>query len=365
MKHWYEFEGIEKIDSPALIVYKDRVKENIEILKSMVDSISRLRPHVKTHKMREVTELLIKEGIRKFKCATIAEAEMVALSGGEDILIAYQLVGPKIVRYIDLVQQYPDCRFSSLIDNIDSYKELQLQSSENNVNVSVYVDLNVGMNRTGTDIESAKQIYLQGNKELLPILGFHLYDGHIVEKDLIRREKDCEEAYAPVDKLVNELVAVGYSPLVVAGGTPTFSFHKKRKNVECSPGTFVFWDRGYQQVCHEQKFLPAALVLSRVISKPKPGLYCLDLGYKSIASENLLDHRAYFLEHESAIVKGQSEEHIVIELNEESRPLNIGEIIFAMPFHICPTVAMYDFVYVVTGRNITEKWEVMARNRVL
>ena len=128
MKRWYEFEGMKKIDSPALIVYKDRVIENIQILKSMVDSIDRLRPHVKTHKMREVTELLIKEGIRKFKCATIAEAEMVALSGGEDILIAYQLVGPKIARYIDLVQRYPDCRFSSLIDNLDSYRELQLQS---------------------------------------------------------------------------------------------------------------------------------------------------------------------------------------------------------------------------------------------
>ena len=34
-------------------------------------------------------------GIRKHKCATIAEAEMIAAAGGADVLIAYPLVGPE------------------------------------------------------------------------------------------------------------------------------------------------------------------------------------------------------------------------------------------------------------------------------
>ena len=42
---------------------------------------SLLRPHVKTHKMPEVVRLALAEGIRRFKAATIAEAEMAAAAG--------------------------------------------------------------------------------------------------------------------------------------------------------------------------------------------------------------------------------------------------------------------------------------------
>ena len=75
-------------------------------------------------------------------------------------------------------------------------------------------------------------------------------------------------------------------PAVVVGGTPTFPLHAKRADVECSPGTAVFWDWGYTTRLPDMDFLPAALVLTRVISKPATNLLCLDLGHKAIASEN-------------------------------------------------------------------------------
>ena len=55
-------------------------------------------------------------------------------------------------------------------------------------------------------------------------------------------------------------------PVIIAGGSPTFSIHCKRKKIECSPGTFIYWDAGYADLCPEQHFLPAALVISRVIA---------------------------------------------------------------------------------------------------
>src|SRR4051812_8174554 len=97
---WFEISNIDTIDTPALVVYAERVSENIRVLKSMVEDISQVRPHVKTNKMAEVCAMLMNAGITKFKCATIAEAEMLALINTPDILLAYQPVGPKVQRLI-------------------------------------------------------------------------------------------------------------------------------------------------------------------------------------------------------------------------------------------------------------------------
>src|SRR5687768_11286747 len=98
MPEWYELKDPDQVDSPALIIFPDRVKENIRILISMIDDVKRLRPHVKTNKSSEACRLMMEAGVEKFKAATISEAEMLAVSGAQDILLAYQPVGPKVKR---------------------------------------------------------------------------------------------------------------------------------------------------------------------------------------------------------------------------------------------------------------------------
>ena len=78
--HWYQLDEPVTLDTPALLVYPDRVKQNISTAISMVNEVSRLRPHVKTNKSPDVQQaLMISAGIQKFKCATIAEAEMLGI----------------------------------------------------------------------------------------------------------------------------------------------------------------------------------------------------------------------------------------------------------------------------------------------
>src|SRR3954469_11079630 len=115
---WYSLINPETVDTPALLVYKDRVAENIVRIVKSIDNIDRLRPHVKTHKSPEVSRMMLQAGITKFKCATIAEAEMLANVGAPDVLLAYQPVGPKISRLCNLALQFPNQKFSCLIDDI-------------------------------------------------------------------------------------------------------------------------------------------------------------------------------------------------------------------------------------------------------
>src|SRR5690606_15746326 len=123
------------------------------------------------------------------------------------------------------------------------------------------------------------------------VVGLHVYDGHIHTVDMKERKHECDEAFRPVLEMNRKLQELGYALTIVAGGSPTFPIHIRRMNVECSPGTFIYWDKGYQDMLPEQKFEPAALVVSRVISHPGDKIFCLDLGHKSIAAENPLNRR--------------------------------------------------------------------------
>lgn len=362
--NWYAISNIEMIDSPALVVYPQRVQQNIDTLIGMIDDIQRLRTHAKTHKTKEGISLQLKAGIRKFKCATIAEAETLAQAGAPDLLLAYQPVGPKQERLFTLIGKYPDTLFSCLIDNMEIASQLSSHFLSNGKVLPVYIDLNVGQNRTGIQPEYALALYEAASA--LPgieLKGLQAYDGHIYHPDYDTRKKMVDAAYVAVEKLVNEILAKGFpEPVVIAGGSPSFPVHAKRGKVECSPGTFIFWDKGYSDNCPEQPFLPAALLVTRVISLPDATKICVDLGHKSVAAENELSKRVFFLNAPDLKPVSQSEEHLVLEAGagHSFRP---GNVLYGIPQHICPTVALYERAITVENSVAGGEWRILARNR--
>jgi D-serine deaminase-like pyridoxal phosphate-dependent protein len=364
-RDWYHIKDIDTIDSPALVVYRERILENISTLISMIDDVERLRPHVKTHKTKEATELLMDAGINKFKCATIAEAEMLGIVAAPDVLLAYQPIGPKVKRFVELIKKYPATKFSCLVDNIFSAKNIADIAVENNITIPVYIDLNVGMNRTGISAgDEAIELYKScKNLNGIAPVGLHVYDGHIRTADLTQRTIECDKAFEQVTAMQQILIQEGFSePIIVAGGSPTFPVHAKRKKIECSPGTFIYWDKGYQQSFEEQHFLTAALVITRIISLPGKRKLCLDLGHKSIAAENDLNNRVYFLNAPELKFISQSEEHLVVEAPTD-HSYKVGDVLYGLPVHICPTVALYERALVIENNKTTTEWKIIARDR--
>lgn len=362
---WYLISDTDLIDSPALIVYPQRVQQNIDTLISMIDNKQRLRTHVKTHKTKEAALLQLEAGITKFKCATIAEAEALAQAGAPDVLLAYQPVGPKQERLFTLIDKYPDTVFSCLIDNIGTARELSEHFLSSGRVLPVYVDLNVGQNRTGISPEKAFALYEEAVTTLpgIELKGLHAYDGHISNPSFEERTKLVDAAYAPVEALANAIICKGFdAPNIIAGGSPGFPIHAKRANIECSPGTFIFWDQGYSNTCPEQNFLPAALLLTRVISLPDATKICVDLGHKSVAAENELTKRVYFLNAPELKPISQSEEHLVLEAGAD-HSYRVGDILYGIPQHICPTVALYERAVTISNTEVSGEWMIVARNR--
>ena len=364
MENWYTINNVNELDSPALVIFPDRIKENLRVLKEFVPDTTRLRPHVKTNKCPEVCKLMMDAGITKFKCATIAEAEMLAMIGAPDVLLAYQAIGPRGVRLCQLIKKYPSTQFACLIDNEATALELSETAEKHNIQIKVFLDLNVGMNRTGIIPEKALPLFLycQSLKGITPI-GLHAYDGHHNNTDLSIRTKGCDEGFARVEALQAEITKqTGIAPTIVTGGNTTLSIHAKRKNAECSPGTFIFWDYGYHKLFTELHFVFAAVLVTRIISKPTEETICVDLGHKAVASENILTNRVHFLNAPELQPLGHSEEHLILKA-EKNNSYKVGDVLYGVPFHICPTVALHETVAVVENHRVTGSWNIVARKR--
>ncbi|HVE61568.1 MAG TPA: D-TA family PLP-dependent enzyme [Chitinophagaceae bacterium] len=365
MQNWFQIKNVDQLDSPALVVFPDRVRHNIQLAIEMLGDVNRLRPHIKTNKSREVSQLMMDAGISKFKCATIAEAELLAQRKAPDVLLAYQPLGPKLNRFISLINKYPSTKFSCLTDNVATANEQAAAFNIQNLNVQVYIDLNVGMNRTGiVPGKNAIELYrhclsLKG----MTVVGLHAYDGHLRDSDIVTRKQKCNEGFKAVEEMKADLIKNGFAvPHVIAGGSPTFPVHAERREVQCSPGTFIYWDKGYGDLCPEQKFQTAAVLVTRIISLPAVNRICLDLGHKSVSAENEIGKRVYFMNAPGLKAISQSEEHLVME-TEAGHSYKPGDVLYGLPFHVCPTVALYDSVYIVEDARLSGEWENIARDR--
>ncbi len=361
---WYEIAGADSVSSPSLLFYRERIEKNLGEMIRIAGGPERLRPHIKTHKLPGLIKRQMELGICRFKAATLSECSMAAQAGAGDVLLAYQPVGPSVRDWFELVQTFPATRLSCLADDSVTLASLSAAAVARKTVIEVLIDLDVGFHRTGIPLgHNAELLYSKLNS--LPGLrpgGLHAYDGHITDQNPDERATRCEDAFVPVSNLRGTLISRGWPvPRLVVGGSPTYPFHARREGVELSPGTTVLWDAGYLQKFPDLPFLPAAVLLTRVVSKPSPDRLCLDLGHKAVASE--MPHpRVEFLNLPGANPIMHSEEHLVVECPDAHR-WKVGDVVYAVPRHVCPTVALHEQVNVVEAGEVKERWTVTARSR--
>ena len=373
---WYQIGNEAEVPSPALLVYPDRIKHNLQ---QMIHwgGVDVLRPHVKTHKMSRIVKLKLEAGIRKFKAATIAEAEMTASAGGQDVFVAYPCVGPNQQRMLQLIKAFPETTFSTLVDDFDAASSLAQAAVDADVQIGVYLDLNVGMDRTGivpgpeAEALYAKLAQLQG----LKVSGLHVYDGHIHDTDDQLVAQAVDQAFAPAWQMRANLLDQGIEvPHVVGCGTTSSRWMAgladrqtqsgdETSPVEVSAGTSVLWDAGQSGFSPPMGIQNAAVLLARVISRPTEQSICIDLGHKAVASE-MQPPRVKFFGLPDAKLLIHSEEHLVLEVPDATR-FPVGTVLYGVPTHICPTVALHEVVYCVNDGQVTETWQVEARKRVV
>lgn len=355
---WYRLLEAEHVPSPRVLVNAAVVEENIDSAIRTVGGPARLRPHVKTHKSKTVVKLHRDRGIETFKCATTAEAEMLAAAGCGDVLVAYQTVGPALEELHALARRYRSTRFACLVDNLSTARAIDAACERNGAVLGVYLDLDVGMHRTGVEPgAAAEELYdFLDDARWLEARGLHAYDGHIHDGELSARSRHAAAARETALALASSTGAGE----IVLGGTPSFPCHAAawQPGITLSPGTYVYHDWGYACRYPDLPFYGAAVVFGRVIAR-RIGSFTVDIGSKAIAADPA-QPRGTILNIPEAVAAGQSEEHWVFTVDE---PPAVGTPVYVWPTHICPTIEHHDEVLIVTDGRVTGRWPVDARGR--
>ncbi len=362
----FQLQGTDLIPSPSLIFYQELLEENISAAISMAGGAQRLWPHIKTHKSADVTRLMMAKGVSRFKCATLAEAQMLADCKAPHILLAYPLVGPNISLFLALRTAYPESHFYAIGDDGGSLLALSEAAQRQGQQVSVLLDINVGMDRTGVSPADAPALYAAcARMPGLMVCGLHAYDGHHHQEDFARRCEQVRHSQMELDSAISQIRDQGLPcELLVLAGTPSFPCHALHGEGFLSPGTAFLMDHGYDSRHPDLPFTPAAALFTRVISHPAENLFTLDLGSKAIAADPR-GQRGIILGLPQAEPILQSEEHWVWRLAaDENTPLPaIGQALYVIPTHICPTCALHEAALVAKDHRIVDAWPITARNR--
>jgi D-serine deaminase-like pyridoxal phosphate-dependent protein len=367
----YPITDVDSITSPSLIVFRNLVEHNLRVLVQMAGQPHRLRPHCKTHKTREIIEMQLKAGITRHKCATIAEAEMLASAGVEDVLLAYQMVGPNLQRIVKLMDKFPASKFTCLVDSPKSVSEISSAVGKNRSNgrLELMVDLDPGMNRTGIEpgADAVELCEMIASHEAFMLGGLHWYDGHHRQSDFFERKRAVLHDWQRLVDFRDRVMLQGI-PIkrIVAGGTASFPIlaEIEEPGLELSPGTTTYYDAQMAELYPEMEFRPALGILTRVISNNRSGYLTLDLGHKAIAADQPAGKRAAFPAIPDAVEIQHSEEHLVIQTASASE-YELGDHLIAIPYHVCPTSALYDHATIISGNQTLGTWPIAARDRIL
>lgn len=355
---------LEEIDTPALLVDDDQLRENISRMAAFfADKAADLRPHIKTHKCPQIANLQLREGAVGLTCAKLSEAEVFAEAGIEDILIANQITGEtKLNRLTDLARR---CDLKVAVDDARNVAEMDRACREKGVRIGVLIEVDIGMKRCGVPpgeptVELVRNV---ASREHLDYLGLQAYEGHLVlVEDPEERAEKVIEAFAPLGATCQTLEDEGLSPQIVSGGgTGTYQTAGTRTPLtEIQAGSYVFMDDTYRGVRPE--FPPAISVFSTVVSRPVPERLVTDAGLKSMTSEFGWPK---IVGAPSAKMEYLSEEHAVLTLKDpQASTLRGGDKVQFLPSHVCTTVNLHDKFYVHRDGVVVDVWTIDARGCV-
>src|SRR5688572_10810912 len=373
----YAFEGLELLPTPRLVVYERFVAENIDRMRRLLDGVvpgsgfRHLMPHVKTHKSLAVMGLFEKAGIESYK-ASLNELDLCLEAGARDVFVAYPLLAADAERLAVRASEYPRARITAQVGRIEHAERLAAAARRKRVEIDCLIDLDVGGRRTGIPPEAAADLAraILGSPRLgsLRLAGIHAYDGHNRSSVPEERAACARETMDAVVRAFRDIERAGASAeRVVVAGTPPFlqdleelaKRHRLDADIKVSPGTWVYWDTGYDRIL-PGLFRMAALVLAQVIDLPGEDLVTLNAGHKRWAIDQgpVEAFSAQGLEFASA-----SEEHTVLRARGQRPPLEAR--IFLAPRHVCPTVNAWEtFTWVgMDGRVEAAAEPVSARNR--
>ena len=365
----YRVSRVEDVLTPALVIYPEMIGWNIaRTLAVLGGDANRWRVHIKTAKLDYTLRMLVDRGIGNFKCATTLELLAACRSGAKDVLFAYPAVGANARRVQEIAEAFPHIRISVLAENEEQVRQWRGSA------VGVFLDINPGMNRTGIEQNHKDEVLRLARAVIevgLQFRGLHYYDGQYGGLEERERTAAAHAGYDSLLEIVSEIERSGIDVSeVITAGTPTLpcslaydGFRGKGFSHRVSPGTVVYNDAtSLAQLPAEYGYRPAVLILTRVVSRPRTGTVTCDAGHKAVSADAGVP-TCVVVGHPELTPLSPSEEHLPMAIAGDRAGPKVGEALYLLPRHVCPTVNNFDCALLARNGQIETVEKVTARGR--
>ncbi|MDA1313383.1 MAG: alanine racemase [Acidobacteria bacterium] len=360
---------ISELDTPALLIDLDRMEANLRRAADYAAGHNlKLRPHTKTHKSPVVGKMQLDLGAVGLTVAKVGEAEIIVKTGTPELLVAYPIIGEaKLKRLMDVAKQ---TRIIVGLDDLVVAQGLSAAAQAANVEVGVFLEANLGMDRVGVEpgpalVELGKAVSKLPN---LSLDGVEFYSGHI-NKLVPGWEEKLASVITNIQKIRQGFARAGIELKTISGGSTPMLFHSHEIEglTEIRPGTYVFYDVMQVSMGAATWDDCAASIMTTVISTARPGFAVIDGGSKTFTSDNARaggDTFGRVIEAPESRFYKMNEEHGYLEIRDAPAPLRIGDRLRIIPNHVCVAVNMHAYAYGIRGETVEQVWKVEGRGKL-
>jgi len=366
---------LSEIDTPALIIDLDAFERNLDTMATAVGNLGvRLRPHAKTHKSPIIAAKQIARGAVGMCCQKVAEAEILVAGGVSDVLVSNEVVGLRKLERVAALARH--ARISVCVDDATVVGQLAQAAERAGSHIEVLVEIDVGAGRCGVRpgpaaADLARQV---AGSRFLSFGGLQAYHGSAQH---LRTPEERRAAITSAANATTETLRVlkeaGFQCRTIGGaGTGTFELEGASGIWnELQAGSYIFMDADYAKnvadgARNAKAFEHALFVLATVMSTGAGERAVIDAGHKALSNDSGFPA---VLGRPDLRYHRPSDEHGLLDFDNASSRLAIGEKVTLIPGHCDPTVNLYDWYVGVRGFNTPEArveaiWPVAARGAV-
>jgi D-serine deaminase-like pyridoxal phosphate-dependent protein len=365
---------LDDIDTPALLLDSEKLERNCRRMRERLHAHGVvMRPHVKTAKSVEVTQVALDAPAGAITVSTLREAEYFFDYGFRDFLYAVGIVPGKVARVAGLIRR--GARVSTIVDSVEGAKALVDASAKAGVRIPALVEIDSDGHRAGVVPGDARlfEIAAALGESLLGLMT-HAGDSYNCKGTDTIRAVAAREREAVVGSAA-ALRARGYPcPVVSVGSTPTATFADSFAGVtEVRTGVYMFHDlvMAGLGVCALDDI--AVSVLASVIGHQREKNWVLiDAGWMALSRDRgtakqevdqgyglVCDREGRPLE--GLIVIDANQEHGIVARRDggavDFARFPIGAKLRILPNHACATSAQHGEYQVLRAGKRAGTWE--------
>jgi 3-hydroxy-D-aspartate aldolase len=277
---------IEDLDTPCLLIDLDALEHNYQLIADTYrDSTCKMRAHIKNLKSPILAHMQIRTGgtVGGVCAAKVAEAEVMAEGGIDDIFIANQVVGhDKIERLCALAKH---AKLNVAIDDPRNLQELSAGAQAHGVTLGVVIEVDTSMHRAGVR-HISQGVNLAKLATTLPGIAFKGVMSHQTIPGRPNKETRLIEGrrFIQICLEVKEAIEGAGIPVEVVSTGESWTYDVARDIpgvTEVEGGTYALMSHAYDYM---RDFQIAAKILGTIISTPRPGIAIGDVGTRALGS---------------------------------------------------------------------------------